>query len=181
MQADLIVQILPAAKTVAIIYNPGETNSQVMVEKMKCSLEKAGLSHACFGIHAENEIAQTVATASRKNDVILVPADNLVVGAMPLISREALKKNRPLIASDIPSVAKGAFMAQGAAYSKLGEQTATMAYKVLLLGDRPQNVGIVNPSDTKVLVNKRVANALGISIPKDIPLITLIDDEGTIK
>lgn len=178
-QATLISKTLPSAKTVAIIYNPGETNSQVMVEKMKSSLKKIGLVCSCFGIQSESEIAQTIASASRKNDLLLVPADNLMVGAMPLIAREALKKNCPLIASDLPSVAKGALMAQGANYSDLGKHTARLAYKVLRTGVKPQEIGIEDPAHIQIMINKLSAKMLNITLPSDLLNTALaIDNEG---
>ncbi len=178
-QADLILKIVPTVQTVVIIYNPGENNSQVMVKKMQHSLQKRGLKNIAFGVHSESEIAQTITTASRKGEVILVPADNLLVGAMPLVSKEALKKGRPLFASDIPSVEKGALIAQGADYSDLGKHTAEMAYQVLLLGNKPQDVGIIHPTNSKILMNKEVMEALQISIPQELlSSITLIERKG---
>lgn len=178
-QADLILKIVPAAQTVVIIYNPGENNSQVMVKKMQHSLQERGLKNITFGVHSENEIVQTITTASRKGQVILVPADNLLVGAMPLVAKEALKNGRPLFASDIPSVTKGALIAQGADYSDLGKETAEMAYQVLLLGKKPQEVGIIHPRNSKILINKQVVEDLQISIPQELlPSITLIGSGG---
>jgi putative tryptophan/tyrosine transport system substrate-binding protein len=178
-QAELIRSMFPSAKTVAIIFNPGETNSQVMVEKMKASLANRGLHHASFGVHSENEIAQTVAAASRKADLILVPADNLIAGAMPLVSKEALKKGRPVVASDILLVKKGALFASGASYSDLGKKTAVMAHKVLILAVTPQEAGLVNPTDTKIFANTKITKELHICIPEDLlPKTVLIEDNG---
>jgi putative tryptophan/tyrosine transport system substrate-binding protein len=176
-QANLIQSILPATKTVAILYNPGESNSQAMVEKMKHSLECLGLIHASYGVISENQIAQTIATASRKAQVILIPPDNLVAGAITLVSKEALLKKCPVFASDILLVAQGAFIAQGANYSDLGKQTAIMAHKVLTFENTPQEAGIVHPSDSKILVNKRISEELHICIPQNlVPFIDLIDE-----
>ncbi len=167
-QADLILKLVPAVQTVSIVYNPGENNSQIMVQRMQQSLEKRGLKIVTLGVHSESEIAQTIGLASRKGEVILVPADNLLVGAMPLVAREALKKGSPLFASDIPSVEKGALIAQGADYSVLGKNTAEIAYRVLFSGNTPQEMGIVHPTHSKILLNKRAIEELKISIPLDL-------------
>ncbi len=159
-QADLILQLVPSAKRVAILYNPGESNSQAMVEKMEKSIRKKGLESHLLGVHSESEIVQAVMAASRKGDVLLVPADNLLVGAMPLLSKEALKRNRPLIVSDVPSVAKGALAAQGADYGDLGRQTAEIAHRVLALGANPDQIGIADPKNAKKVVNEKILAAL---------------------
>lgn len=177
-QADLILKLVPTAQTVAIVYNPGENNSQVMVESMQKSLQKRGLQHIALGVHSESEIVQTIAAASRKGDVILVPADNLLVGAMPLVAREALKRKRPLFASDIPSVSKGALTAQGADYGELGKATASIANRILLEGSSPEAVGVVHPTCSKILINKDVLEKLQIPVSKDLlSSATLIEDQ----
>lgn len=168
ISTDLILKIVPTVQTVAILYNPSENNSQVMVKKMQRSLEGRGLKHVAIGVHSESEIGQAIFTATRKGEVILVPADNLLVGAMPFVSKEAHKRGRPLFASDIPSVAKGALIAQGADYFDLGKETAKIAHQVLLLGKKPHDVGIIHPKDTKIVINKEAMAALQLSIPEDL-------------
>jgi putative ABC transport system substrate-binding protein len=163
-QSSLIKELIPHARRATILYNPGESNSVAMVAKMRASLEKQGIDSTLLGVHLESEIAIAVNTASRKGDLILVPADNLLVGAMPLVANEALKNKCPLIVSDIPSVAKGALAANGADYRELGKQTALLAYKVLMEGENPTNIGINDPVNTKTIINQKTVEALQIPI-----------------
>ncbi len=174
-QADLILKLVPTVQTVSIVYNPGENNSQIMMKKMQQSLQKRGLKNVTLGVHAENEIAQTIAAASRKGEVILIPNDNLLAGAMTLVAKEALKKKCPLFVSDIALVEKGALIAQGDEYSEMGKTTAEMAHKVLFLENNPENVGIVHPTSSKIFINKDVLEELQISLPKDLVSSTLIE------
>jgi len=167
-QADFIQQLIPHIESVAILYNPSESNSVSMVEKMEGSMKKRGIGNHVIGVHSESEIVQAVMTAARKGNVLLIPADNLLVGAMPLVAKEALKRKCPLIASDIPSVAKGALAAQGADYGDLGRQTAVIAHRVLLLGETPYQIGIHDPTNTKTIVNEKILAELKIAISKEI-------------
>lgn len=167
-QADLIKASFPAAKTVAILYNQEEANSQAVVENMKLSLENRGLNHLCLGVHSENQLAQTISIAINKADVILTPPDNLIAGAMPLLSKMALKKKCPVIASDVLLVDRGALMAQGVNYKELGKQTAIMAHKVLAFKQSPEKVGIAHPSELQLSVNARIAEILNLSLPRPL-------------
>jgi putative ABC transport system substrate-binding protein len=155
-QADVLMKLIANVKTVGILYNPGETNSQVMQKKMTASLQKRNLQVVTLGVQNESEIPQAVQSMSRKCDVLMVPADNLLVGAMPLVSRLAVQNKLPLIASDIPSVAKGALAAFGADYGDLGAQTGLIAYQVLFLGKKPETLGVVDPSSSRVEINQNV-------------------------
>lgn len=178
-QIDLLKKMIPDIQTVSIVYNPGEHNSQVMVKKMQQSLQKQGIKNVAFGVHSESEIVQTISLASRKGEAILVPADNLVVGAMPLVAKEALKWQKPLIASDIPSVTKGALMAHGADYGDLGKQTAQIAYEVLLLSIKPKDIGVIHPINLKTAMNKKALETLHVTIPQElVSSITLVESKG---
>lgn len=167
-QARLIVELVPQARTIAILYNPGESNSQAMVKKMQESLEKIGLKTALLGVHTENEITLAINLASRRGEVLLVPADNLLVSAMPFVSKEALKNKLPLVVSDIPSVTKGALAAKGADYRDLGKQTAELALRVLLKGESPQSVAIQDPLNTKTIINQTTLKSLQIALPEKL-------------
>ncbi len=163
-QSNLIKELIPHASKATILYNPGESNSVAMVAKMRDSLEKQGIDSSVIGVHLESEIAMAVNAASRSGDLIVIPADNLLAGAMPLVANEALKNKCPLIVSDTPSVAKGALAANGADYYELGKQTALLAYKVLMEGESPKNVGINNPLNTKTVINQKTLQALQIQM-----------------
>jgi putative tryptophan/tyrosine transport system substrate-binding protein len=167
-QSSLIKDLIPHASRATILYNPGESNSVAMVEKMRGSLEKQGIDSTLLGVHLESEIAVAVNAASRKGDFILVPADNLLVGAMPFVANEALKNKCPLIVSDIPSVAKGALAANGADYRELGKQTALLAYKVLMEKESPRKIGINDPLDTKTVINQKTMQALQIRVSEKL-------------
>jgi putative ABC transport system substrate-binding protein len=172
-QADLVMHLVPDLQRVAILYHPGENNSEVMVKRMQLSLEKRGLEVLTLGVHSESDIVPVVHAAARKAGAILVPTDNLLVGAMPVVAREALRNGCPLIASDLPSAAKGALVAQGADYSDLGKTAAAMAYEVLIEGKSPADAGIVHPSNAKTVFNKNALNQLQIFLPEDSALYDL--------
>ena len=164
-QSKLIKELLPLTQRVAILYNPGESNSVATVKKMESSLKKHSMSSFLVGINLESEISMAVISASRKSDLLLIPADNLLVGAMPLVAYEALKNKTPLIVSDIPSVSKGALAATGADYRDLGKQTAQLAYQVLIEGKTPNEVGIQDPLYTKTVIQQKCIDSLQIALP----------------
>lgn len=178
-QVDLILEIIPNIHTVSIIYNPAEHNSQMMVNKMKESLQKRNLQSVLIGVHSESEIAHAVSIAARKGELILIPLDNLLAGSMSLVAREAIMRNCPLFVSDIALIKTGALMALGTNYSELGQKTASMTYKVLFLGNTTEDIGIVHPTNAQILVNKDTLKKLEMVVSKDLlPSITFVSNEG---
>jgi putative tryptophan/tyrosine transport system substrate-binding protein len=167
-QVEMIRTLLPDVKNVSIIYSPGDHNSQQMVKEMESALTANGLTPYTFGINSESEIAQTVALAARKGNLILIPTDNLLASAISLVSKESLKRKIPLITSDLTLVEKGAFAAQGINYFNSGKEAAKQAYRVLSLGESPEAVGIKEPTDSEIFVNADVLKALEIKIPESM-------------
>lgn len=161
-QSDLVLKLVSAVKTVAILHNPAEHNSAVMVKKMEKSLQSRGVQAVIFGVHTEGEIAGVVALAAQKAEALLIPNDNLLAAAMPLVAKEALAQKCPLIVSDIALVEKGALAAQGAEYAELGKKTAAIASRVLLLKESPEAVGIAHPTDPKTVINQTILEKLGL-------------------
>lgn len=148
-QASWIAKM--AITKVAILHNPSEANSQVMVKRMQRSLKEMNIESFLFNLHSENEIAQTVAAAAQKGEAILLPTDNLCASALPLIAKEA--KKRLVIASDITLVDQGAHAAQGVDYGTLGKITAGQAHQVLS-GILPEEIGFADPEEMKTIVKE---------------------------
>lgn len=167
-QAELMSLFFPSARTVSILYNPSEHNSRVMVQRMRDSLKRRGMDSITLGVHSESEIAQTIACASRKGDLLAVPTDNLLGGAMASVAREACKRRRPLIISDTSLLSQGAFLALGVDYVDLGKQTAQLAHRVLFLGETAQKAGFLPPLDSKAALNEEVREDMKIPIPQEL-------------
>ena len=166
-QAELILQLIPKVQTVALIYNPSENNSQIMVKKIQASFEKKGIKNQTMGAHSAGELVQVVRAACARGEAILIPNDNLVASNITLVAKEAALRQCPLFVSDIALIEKGAFAAQGAEYGDMGKTTAEIAHKVLFLGISPEAAGIVHPTNPKTVINKKVAENLKIELPEE--------------
>jgi putative ABC transport system substrate-binding protein len=166
-QVELILKLIPNIQTIALLYNPSENNSQIMIHKIAASLEKRGLKNHTIGAHTAGELAQVVRAASAKGEAILIPNDNLIAANMPLVVKEAALRQCPLFVSDIALVGHGALAALGAEYTEMGKATALIAHQVLFLGASPEKAGIVHPTNPKTVINKLVAESLQIELPAE--------------
>lgn len=164
LQVNMIKDLLPLCKKIAIAYNPGEINSVTMVTQMKHELSKAHLEVVDVGISTESEIISGISLAARKADAILVPTDNLLVGAMPTVANLAIKASKPLIASDNPSVERGALASAGVDFYQIGTQAGKL-YSELINRKKPSTIGVVNPHSVRVIINTKTAHQLGLRIP----------------
>ena len=161
---NAIKHIMPHISTIALVYNPAESNSVIQVKIMEKELAKHSIKAIHIGISTEVEIPQAIASALSKADALLVPTDNLIASAMPIISHLAQIAKKPLIASHNQAVEQGAFMARGVDYYESGKQTSEIALQVLCKEKKPSNLPIRPTQSDTIMVNKQRLDELGITI-----------------
>lgn len=165
-QLSLIKEIKADAKNVGIIYNSGEVNSKVQVDMAKAASAKLGLTIQEASITSPTEVKQAAESMVGKVDAFYVPTDNMVVSSLAAILKVAEDQKIPVIAAEENSVKSGAIATYGIDYTKLGEQTADMAVKVLIGEAKPQDMAVEKQSKMKLTVNPAAAEKMGVTLPK---------------
>ncbi len=166
-QMELVKKVVPNAKRVGIVYNPGEANSVVVVKQLKELLPKMGLTL----VEAAAPRSVDVGTAARslvgKVDVIYTNTDNNVVSAYESLVKVGQDAKVPLIASDTDSVKRGAIAALGLNYRDLGEQTGRMVVR-LLKGEKPGDIKPEVSDKTELHVNPGAAEKQGVKLSDEL-------------
>ncbi len=151
------------AKVIGIIYNTGESNSEVQVEEVKAAAQESGMTVETVGITTVNDIPQAVNTLAKKIDIMYIISDNIVASAIDLVANLCLE-NKIITLSTIESqAADGILMGNGLNYYDLGKQAAEMAKKILADGVDIKEVTVEQPSGLKKIVNVKTMEALGLS------------------
>src|SRR5256885_1116950 len=135
-QMDLVKQVVPNAKRVGMVYNPGEANSAVVVKELKALLPKLGMTLVEAAAPRSVDVSSAARSLVGKVDVIYTNTDNNVVSAYESLVKVGQDAKIPLVASDTDSVKRGAVAALGINYRDLGEQTGRMVVRILK-GEKP--------------------------------------------
>jgi len=168
-QFDLIKKLFPDATSVGIVYSSGEPNSQVQVDLAKSCAAERGLTIETVTIASENDLQQAAEALCGKNiQVIWEPTDNNVADAMPILAQPAIDHKIPIVGGEDGQVQNGALITDGVDYYNLGKLAGDMAIKILKGESKPQDMPIQYLQDTKISVNQKTADALGITIPDDL-------------
>lgn len=163
-QIELIKQILPEAKKVGMVYNPGEANSKVVVEQLKQLMPKHGLTLVEAAAPRTVDISAAASRLAGEVDVIYTSTDNNVISAYESLVKVGNETKTPLIAADTDSVKRGALAALGLNYRDLGLQTGRIVVRIL----NGEQVGDIAPQRSDKLdlfVNLKAAEAQGVTIP----------------
>ena len=151
------------ANVIGIIYNTGESNSEIQVEEVKAAAEELGMTVETVGITTANDIPQAVNTLSKKIDIMYIISDNVVASAIQLVANLCLE-NKIITLSTIESqAADGILMGNGLNYYELGKQAADMAKKILADGVDIKEMHVEQPSGLNKIVNVKTMEALGLT------------------
>ena len=167
-QVDLLMKLVPNAKTVGVIYCSSEVNSEVQVKAMKAYAETKGLKVETATISTVNDIQQAAQSLVSKVDAFYAPTDNVLASAMPTLISITDPAKKPVICGEENMVKAGGLATYGIDYYKLGLQTGDMGADILDGKHKPADMPIQTAKDLKASVNKKNADALGIKIPDDV-------------
>jgi putative ABC transport system substrate-binding protein len=151
-QIKVVLKKLPDLKSISILYNQSEPNSLVQKERIKSAANKLGLKSFLFAVTAISDIAIATNIACKKTDALIIPTDNLLASAMPLLVKKAHALDCPVIASDVLLIEKGANLAVGVDYFEAGKSGAEIAEK--LINEEVIIEKIIKPLEQKIAINK---------------------------
>ena len=164
-QMELVKQIVPNAKRVGMVYNPGEANSVVVVKELQKLLPAMGLTLVEAAAPRSVDVGSAARSLVGKVDVIYTNTDNNVVSAYEALVKVGQDAKIPLVASDTDSVKRGAVAAYGINYRDLGEQTGRMVARILK-GEAPGTIKPEVSTKMELFVNPEAAQKQGIALPE---------------
>lgn len=162
-QIELIKKVVPDAKRVGMVYNPGEANSVVVVKRLRELLPEAGMTLVEATAARTVDVGAAARSLVGKVDVIYTNTDNNVVSAYEALVKVGNDTKLPLIASDTDSVKRGAIAALGVNYRDLGVQTGKMVVRILK-GEKPGDIASETSSKLELYVNPAAAKAQGVTL-----------------
>ena len=167
-QLELMLQLLPDVKTVAVLYTSSETNSVFQANMAKEAAADLGLEVIESTVSSSNEIQQVVESVLDQADAIYIPTDNTFANAMATVTMVTEAAGMPVIVGEEGMVSGGGLATVGINYYNLGYQTGEMAVRILEDDADPAEMPIEYLNDVSVSINTETAEMLGITIPDDL-------------
>ena len=167
-QIDLLLKLYPNAKTIGTIYSSSEVNSEIQVKEMTEYAAAKGLTVRTAAISTVNDIPQAAQSLVSDVDVFYEPSDNVIASAMPTLVSVTDPAGKGVICAASTMVAAGGLATYGIDYYKLGVQTGEMAADILEGKRKPSEMKIETARDLMVVINKKNAAKLGLTIPDEV-------------
>lgn len=160
---ELFNKLKEDIKSVGIIYNTGESNSEVQVNRTKEIAKELGIAIESVGITTVNDIPQAMNTIAKKADGLYIITDNLVASSISLVAKLAEENKLITVSADSTHVDEGIMMAEGISFYGIGKQSAIMAKKILVDKVDIKDIPVESAPEFEIKVNTRVMEALGFT------------------
>lgn len=160
---ELFRELKEDIKTIGIIYNIGESNSEVQVEQTKEIAKELGLEIETVGIASVNDIPQAVDTISKKVEGLYIITDNMVASAMSLVANLAKENKLLTVSADGSHVAEGIMVSKGISYYEIGKQSAVIAKQILVDKKDVADIPVQASENLEKKVNVKTMEALGLT------------------
>lgn len=164
-QAQMILDLVPDAKKVGLLYCSAEPNSSYQVKIVREFLEKKGLTVKDFAFSASSDVAQVAQAAAAYSDVIYVPTDNTAASCTETINNVVLPTKTPIISGEAGICSGCGVATLSISYEELGKKTGEMAVEILKNGKDISEMPIAYDDNPVKKYNKVICDELGMTIP----------------
>ena len=165
---ELLTELVPQARTIALLMNPNDPNTERVVQVMPEAARTKGVQLSILNASTEGEIDAAFPTlVERHAGGLMVPADpffnsrpeQLVV----LASRHAVPAIYPWRFFTVA----GGLISYGPSLPAMRRQAGIYAGRILK-GAKPPDLPVQQPTTFELVVNLNTAKALGLAVPPSI-------------
>ena len=164
-QAGMIVEWMPDAKKVGLLYCSAEANSQYQVDEVQKYLEAKGLTATQYAFSDSNDLSSVCQKAADENDALYVPTDNTVAANTGIVDGICRPAKKPVFAGEEGICAGCGVATLSISYYDLGYTTGEMAVKILK-GEANVSDMPIEYTDVTKKYNKAICDDLGLTAPE---------------
>ena len=166
-QENMLAELFPEAKNVAILYCSAEPNSKFQATNFEKYLDEDNISYKEFTASDSNDIGSVVQSAVEYADVIYIPTDNTMAQNTEAINNITLPAKVPVVAGE-EGICTGCGVATlSISYYDIGYRAGEMAYEILVNGADITAMEIEYAPKVTKEYNKSICEELGITVPDD--------------
>ena len=169
-QLQLLLEIVPKASRVALLMNPDNPGSALILRYVQDAARQGGKTLVPVNARDPQEIAAGFARMTKERaDALIVAADPFFVDQRRLIAELALKYRLPGMGHFRAEAEAGMLASFGAGLAENYRRAAHYVDKILK-GAKPGDLPVEQPTTFELIINRKTATALGLTIPQTVLL-----------
>jgi ABC-type uncharacterized transport system substrate-binding protein len=167
---ELLKLAVPKVSRVAALMNPTNAGHAGQLKIVRAAAQKGGITVIAVGAHTPDEIERGFKKlAQDRAEGVIVLADTFFAQQARQIADLALKRRLPTIVSTREQAVAGAFMSYGGDALEFFRRAATYVDKILK-GAKPGELPIELPTKFALVINRKTARAIGLTVPQELLL-----------
>jgi putative ABC transport system substrate-binding protein len=167
---QLLTEIIPGLARVAVLSNPSNPSSALLLEQTKAAAQSLGVEIHIAEVQGPDkfESAFAAVTAAHAGALIELP-DGMLYSQHPRIVTFAAASHLPALFGEKEVAEAGGLIAYGPSIPASFRRAAAYVDKILR-GARPADLPVEQPTTFELVVNLATAKAIGVTIPTSILL-----------
>lgn len=165
-ELDLARSFKPGLKTVGVIFNPGEPNSEYEAKVLRDEAARRGITVVEQSVANSGEVLQAAQVLAGKGiEAFVKIGDYATIQGFGSIAKVGLEKKIPVFSVDADDIKlPGCLATIGWAYFDDGYAAGELAVRVLK-GESPKTMAFEPLTKTEMGVNLVTAKAIGVTVP----------------
>jgi len=169
-RVDLLKQTFPKLTQTTVLWNPSRPDNTPEVKTMQEAAARVGLKFQSDEVRSRDELTVKLdAIGWDGTQSLLNSGDSLLASEARVIAERANKLKIPALFEDRYFVEVGGLMSYGPDLRLLHRRAADYVDKILK-GAKPGDLAIEQPTKFELVISKKAAKALGVTIPATVLL-----------
>jgi putative ABC transport system substrate-binding protein len=166
---QLLKELVPGLARVGVLKNPMEPSTPTLWKEIEVAAQKLGVALEALEVRGPEDFDAAFATAKQRNAQALFAAldDPLTHTYRSRITAVAASSHLPAMYSVREFPDAGGLMSYGASIPPVFRRAATFVDKILK-GAKPADLPVEQSTKFELVINVRVAKALGLTIPPSL-------------
>jgi putative ABC transport system substrate-binding protein len=173
-QLELLTTVVPSASRIGLLGNPDTETYSSVLKSAKDAAQKVGLSVVPIEARNLQEIELAFAALAKERvPAVMVASDAIFFGQRQRVAELALNNRLPTMFSLREYAEAGGLMSYGENVADFFRHSAFYVDKIFK-GAKPGELPIEQPTRFNLVINRKTADALGVTIP---PQLYIFADE----
>jgi putative ABC transport system substrate-binding protein len=167
-QVDLLMSAVSKLARVAVLINPSNLGGDGFFKSVEAAARQTRISFVPAEAQNAEEIANVFNTLSKEGvDAMIVAVDALFFTHRQRIAELALRNRLPTIFGNREYVEAGGLMSYGDRIQEFFRYSAKFVDKIFK-GAKPGDLPVEQPTKFNLVINRKTADALGVTIPPQL-------------
>jgi putative ABC transport system substrate-binding protein len=167
-QMEMLRLVVPGLFRLAVVFNPGNQSSLPAVRSLQAAAQGREVTLSPFEVRAAEEVDHAfLEMISRRADAFIWVTDPLFFELKDRVAELALRHRVPSAAMGPAYPSAGGLMSYGQNVPDNYRRAATYVDKILK-GANPGDIPVEQPRKLELVINRKTAKALGLTIPPEL-------------